>query len=289
MKVVIKLLDIALEILKILEENGYEAYLVGGAVRDRLLGLELYDFDMASSALPEEVMKIFDAKPTGIKYGTVTINYKGLEVEITTFRKEEGYINHRHPDKITFTKSVKEDFKRRDFTINALYMNKDLKILDFCDGLNDLKNKTIRSINSPFLKFSEDALRIIRAFRLVAKTGFDIEKETLDAINETKTYLSEVSPQRLLTEFRKVCGEKYSLKAYKLMEDLNIFEIIGLNYNKKIEKDLSFLELFIKAKKELGVKPSLYDAILRKEKKEIKKILNEEWRRWNTKLENNMK
>lgn len=156
----------AIDILKIFNQNGYEAYFVGGCVRDYLLGEDFSDIDITTNALPEEVKKVFRKSiDTGIQHGTVTILVNGDSYEVTTFRTEEDYINHRSPEKVEFVSNLREDLDRRDFTINAMALDYSGKLFDYHNGDSDLTSKIIRTVNNPNERFYEDALRMLRAFR----------------------------------------------------------------------------------------------------------------------------
>lgn len=186
-------------------ENGFSIFEVGGSVRDELLGLEVFDFDFTTDATPEEMVKFLpDANDTFAKYGC--IKYKGEHgrAEITTFRVEENYLDYRHPGTIRFVKSIEEDYKRRDFTINALYKDIDGKIIDPSSGLEDLKNKVIRFIGDPEKRIKEDPLRILRAKRFAKKLGFEIEPKSLKAIDEFSYLLEKLNPQKVLEEEKKI-------------------------------------------------------------------------------------
>ena len=166
-------------VLKRIEEHGFEAYVVGGAVRDILLSKTPDDFDVTTSATPEELLEIFGESnwhPTGIRHGTVTIIEDGFPVEITTFRVDGDYTDSRHPDEVRFTRSLKEDVMRRDFTINAMALGEDGRIIDYCDGIADLKAGKIRTVGDPKKRFEEDALRILRGLRFSAELYFSLSR-----------------------------------------------------------------------------------------------------------------
>ncbi len=195
------------EILKIYASCGKEAYLVGGSVRDSLLSLPLHDIDIATSATPEETKNIFkDFKivDTGIDFGTLTLFYKDEKIEITTFRKDENYCDGRHPSQVSFASDLKQDLERRDFTINAMAASENGEIIDFFDGISDLKNKKIKAVGNPFLRFSEDKLRIIRALRFSLSLGFKIEENTLNAARSFLPQINEVSRERIGSETAKI-------------------------------------------------------------------------------------
>ena len=178
--------------------------MVGGTSRDYLLGLPYTDFDFVTDATPEEE-KLFlpNAKYDFAKFGSIKIFEDDVEIDITTLRKEEGYSDHRHPKKITFIKDLETDSVRRDFTINAIYIDKDGNIYDYHNGLDDLKKKIIRFIGEPKKRIEEDPLRIMRAERFAKKLGFKIEDESLHAIEEGRGLLSLLNPEKIKMERKK--------------------------------------------------------------------------------------
>ena len=207
----IKLPETIKFVLGKLEKNGFSAYAVGGAVRDYILGNPATDWDVTTSALPDETEKVFSGFKvikTGIKHGTVTVIVNGCSVEITTFRKESGYTDNRHPDNVEFVSDLAEDLKRRDFTVNSLAYNEKEGLIDLYGGLSDLKNEIIRTVGDPRERFSEDALRILRTVRFSSKLGFTIEEKTYAAAKELKENLKNVSAERIFSEFTKtLCGK----------------------------------------------------------------------------------
>ena len=208
------------------ENAGFKAYLVGGAVRDMLLGQKVSDFDLATNATPQQVMSIFKKViPTGIEHVTVTVLFMGMAIEVTTFRIEQGYSDSRHPDKISFTDDITEDLSRRDFTINAIAASLlDGKIIDPFDGQKDLKNKIIRTVGSATERFSEDGLRPIRAIRFASKLNFKIEEETLKAIPLALEKTKTISIERFRDEFCKMLVSEKPSVGLKLMEETGILE-----------------------------------------------------------------
>lgn len=211
-----------------LNDNGYEAYVVGGAVRDEMSGVKVHDYDLTTSAKTDEVKRVFaDCKviATGEKHGTLTVIKDGTSVEITTFRAEKEYSDSRHPDGVTFIKSLDEDLKRRDFTINAMAYSPEKGLIDIFGGLDDIKNKIIRTVGNPEERFKEDALRILRAVRFEAQTGFDIEKNTKKAMSETKCLLQKVSVERIFAELTKILTAPYAAKALFCEREI-IFEVL---------------------------------------------------------------
>lgn len=191
-------------IIERLEQAGYEAYAVGGCVRDSLLNEEPGDYDMTTSALPLEVKALFKRTfDTGIKHGTVTVLMPGGAYEVTTYRVDGEYEDMRHPKEVTFTRNLKDDLSRRDFTINAMAYNEKDGLIDLFNGKEDLEKRVVRCVGDPIKRFSEDALRMLRAVRFSAKLGFSIEKDTLNAINELHENLKAVSSERIYVEFIK--------------------------------------------------------------------------------------
>ena len=205
--ILLKFPKYALDCISVLSKNGFEAYFVGGCVRDGLLGRPCYDIDITTSALPEETMRLFPSSvPTGISHGTVTVIQDGSPIEITTYRKEEGYLDKRHPDKVSFVSSLKEDLSRRDFTINALACNKDGEITDLFGGLGDLENRIIRTVGKPEERFSEDALRILRTYRFASTLDFDIEESTALSAIKLANNITDISGERILKELIKAAN-----------------------------------------------------------------------------------
>lgn len=184
----------------------YEAYAVGGCVRDMLLGITPHDWDVCTSATPDEVIESFAnvrVVATGIRHGTVTAILDDEPVEITTYRVDGGYADHRHPDRIVFTDRLKEDLARRDFTINAMAYRPDTGLVDLYGGVDDLRKGMIRCVGDPDARFTEDALRMLRAIRFASRLGFDIEPKTADALLRHKDELRYVAVERVLSELER--------------------------------------------------------------------------------------
>ncbi len=215
-------------IAEIFTFHGYDLYLVGGAVRDYVLGRENSDYDLTTSALPDEVKAMFRATiNTGIKHGTVTVIYNHHHYEITTFRTEGDYSDSRHPDSVTFVRSLDEDLKRRDFTINALAVNiLTGEIIDRHGGIEDLEKKTIRAIGEPEERFKEDALRMLRACRFSSKLNFDIEEETLLSIKDLHKNIEKVSVERIKDEIDKLLLSPYPTKGLRYMTQTGLWNTI---------------------------------------------------------------
>ena len=208
MTLVIQLPEHVKEILHRLEGAGHEAWCVGGAVRDALLGLEPGDWDVASSAEPEEVLSLFSphALPTGLKHGTVTVG-GGKGVEVTTFRRDGVYLDHRRPESVSFTRSLPEDPARRDFTVNAIAVNLRGECADPFHGREDLSARVLRAVGEPERRFQEDALRILRGLRFASRLGFAIEPNTAAALRRCAPLLRDIAPERILVELTGIlCG-----------------------------------------------------------------------------------
>ena len=219
----------ALPVMKQLVDAGYEAYFVGGSVRDMLLHKPISDVDIATSATPQEVKEIFShTVDVGIEHGTVMVIYHKEGYEVTTFRTEEGYEDFRHPDKVTFVRSLEEDLKRRDFTINALAIGIDDQLMDFFDGVGDLERQCIRCVGDAKERFNEDALRMFRAVRFVGQLGFQVEEETKNAISLLKMNLSKVAVERMKVEFEKMIQSFYRKDALKLFVETGLYQACPL-------------------------------------------------------------
>ena len=197
----------AAELLDTLHRAGYAAYVVGGCVRDSLLGLTPHDWDLCTSALPQQVMELFGAQrciPTGLQHGTVTVKQSGALYEITTFRTEGTYTDGRHPDEVHFVPDVREDLARRDFTINAMAYNEKEGLVDPFGGQADLQSGILRAVGVPHQRFTEDALRILRLYRFAARFGFAIDPPTAQAAQELCAHLDCVSVERIEEELAKL-------------------------------------------------------------------------------------
>lgn len=214
-------------VLRIFEENGFEAYIVGGAVRDYILKTEISDIDITTSATPQETMKLFrGAVPTGIKYGTVTIKFKDSLFEVTTFRSEEGYYDLRHPDEVVFETDVLKDVYRRDFTMNGILMDQTGLLIDHVDGRKDIKHGYIKAIGDANERFSEDALRMLRAFYFQSKLGFKIDDETKEAIFNNRELIKKLPAERVLDELLKILQGPNLRMALSSMLDTKVSEVL---------------------------------------------------------------
>ncbi len=214
-------------IISELKSHGYEGYAVGGFVRNNLLGIEVLDVDVTTSARPDQILEVFkDYKVilTGLKHGTVTVIVDGESIEVTTYRVEQGYSDGRHPDSVSFVTDLSKDLLRRDFTVNAMAFDGE-NLIDLYGGQADLKNKIIRAVGEPTLRFQEDALRILRALRFASVLDFEIEPQTAKAMIENKRLLKNVSVERIFAELNKLLlgdGVERVLSLYKEI----IFEVI---------------------------------------------------------------
>ena len=216
-------------IINILESHGFEAYVVGGCVRDSILGRVPNDWDITTDALPEKVMEVFKdigatVVPTGIKHGTVTVIINNDSYEITTYRIDGEYKDSRRPEEVIFTSKLEEDLARRDFTINAMAFNPKEGLKDYFNGIDDLKERKIRTVRNPMDRFEEDALRMLRAIRFSAQLTFDIEEETIEAIKKLSSNIKNISVERIREEFNKIILSDnpkaiYDLYEYGLLEN----------------------------------------------------------------------
>ena len=225
----------AINCIKTIEDHGFEAWFVGGCVRDMLLNRPFYDIDIATNALPQEIIRIFPhTVPTGIKHGTVTVVLDNKNIEVTTYRSDGLYNDNRHPEQVKFEKNVENDLSRRDFTINAFAYNND-KIIDLFGGMNDLENKVIKCVGVPEERFKEDALRILRCYRFACTLGFCIDKETEKAAIKFGGLLENVSGERILVELKKlVTGNNFN--GIKNFINKGLLEFCGIG---KLKGDIS--------------------------------------------------
>ena len=221
------------EIIKTINDNNFEAYVVGGCVRDCILNKNPYDWDITTNATPLEITKIFkeyNQVTTGIKHGTVGVVYHGDLYEITTYRIDGNYEDNRHPKEVTFSKTISDDLIRRDFTINSIAYNDKNGLVDISGGINDIKNKIIKCVGNPDTRFKEDALRILRALRFSATFGFEIEENTSNSILKNKELLKNISKERISAELTKIlignyCGDilrKYHEIFFMIIPNLKI-------------------------------------------------------------------
>ncbi len=287
-----------LNILKKIRKNGYEAYIVGGCVRDLLMEIPPHDYDITTSATPEEIQAIFEKSiPTGIKHGTITVIEDGEPIEITTFRAESEYTDHRHPNSVEFVRDVKSDLSRRDFTINAMCYNEQKGIIDLFGGTEDIKLKVLRAVGDANERFLEDALRIMRLFRFASTLDFGIEQKTYSAAMENAHLLSKVSTERINVELTKLllgenCEVIVPLISIGALEFLNISSCQNADKLKHLPKQISLrffafldnekdiskiaenLKYSNKIKAQIFTFEKLKNYGIPKDKKDIKEMLN---------------
>lgn len=228
-------------IIDVLMENGYEAYAVGGCVRDSILGRVPGDWDITTSALPMQVKGLFRRTvDTGIQHGTVTVMLGRNGYEVTTYRIDGKYEDSRHPESVEFTPKLEEDLKRRDFTINAMAYNDEHGIVDIFDGVGDLQRKIIRCVGNAHDRFDEDALRILRAVRFSAQLGFGIEENTARAAKELAVNLKRISSERIHTEFNKMLKSAHP-DYFSVADAIGIMEIVLPEYHVMSAQDKAFV------------------------------------------------
>ena len=250
-------------VLNILNQNGFEAYIVGGCVRDILLNKTPNDFDITTDAKPDNIVNLFEKTiPTGIKHGTVTVIADNQPIEVTTFRADGDYTDFRRPTNIIFVNNLKQDLKRRDFTVNALAYNHKEGLKDYFGGVEDLNNKILRAVGDPETRFKEDALRILRLFRFASTLNFTIEEKTLTEAINCRSLLQNVSRERIFEEIKKaVTGDNFSVFAPLIecggLDFLNIRSTIDFEKIKKHKNNpLLCLYLFLGQKGLENLKPS---------------------------------
>lgn len=215
------------DVLDILISDGHQAFLVGGFVRDTLIGKSTFDVDICTDALPKDIHKLFNS--TKNNYGSVNIKIDKYNIDITTFRKDYDYVNRR-PSKVEYINSLEEDLQRRDFTINAICMDINDNIIDYLSGINDLNNRIIKCIGDISTKLKEDPLRILRAIRFSTVLNFEIEENLLMEIKENSNLISNLSKERIKDELEKILLSKNFLKGLKLLDETGISRILKLSY-----------------------------------------------------------
>ena len=227
------MLDIALKLLEEITSHGFQAYIVGGFVRDYILGIDSNDIDINTNATPKEIKDIFDSCLPNEDYGSVTVIKKGVRFEITTFRKEMNYLDNRRPSQIEYIDDLYQDLLRRDFTINTLCMNKDGEIIDFLGGRSEIDNRVVKTVGNAKTRFEEDSLRILRAVRFATLLDFELDKETKEAIIETRELLRNLSYYRKKEELDKIFGSSNADRGIQLLLDLGLDKYLELdNLNK---------------------------------------------------------
>lgn len=221
--------EASLNILKKIEENGYKAYIVGGFVRDKILNIESVDVDICTNATPKDLSTIFDnIKYTGLKYGSVTLIYKNIHFEITTFRKDIGYIDNRIPKKVKYINNLIDDLKRRDFTMNTLCIDSDGNIIDLFSSINDIRNKIVKMVGNPKIRLKEDSLRILRAIRFATVLDFEIDDSLKKYIKKYGYLLKKLSKNRKKEELNKIFSSPNIMKGINYIKELNLVEYLEL-------------------------------------------------------------
>lgn len=221
------LFEQAKPILKTLQTNQHQAYFVGGSVRDYLMHKTIHDIDITTSATPDEVEAIFEKTiPIGREHGTINVVYNGQHYEVTTFRAEGDYDDHRRPNEVFFVRELYEDVKRRDFTMNAIAMDADFHIHDYFNGQQDIKNRIIRTVGNAQERFNEDALRIIRGLRFQSQLGFSLENETFYGMQSHINDIEHLSIERIVVELKKLTSGKYVANSFENLQRLNAFNYI---------------------------------------------------------------
>ncbi len=232
-RLTVRLPDYVQILMDCLTAWGEEVYLVGGSLRDLLLGKEPHDYDLATSAPPEKTAAVFSHMrviETGMKHGTLTVLSEGHPVEITTFRVDGSYTDSRHPDRVTFTRRLADDLSRRDFTVNAMAYHPTVGLVDLFGGREDLEHCILRAVGDPKKRFSEDALRIMRAFRFSAQLGFFIEENTLRGAADCREGLGRIAAERRAAEFLRLLMSEDPLEALRAMKDTRILPYVAGEY-----------------------------------------------------------
>lgn len=223
-----ELYQVAKDVVSVLRDRGYSAYCVGGCVRDTVMGKAPYEYDITTSATPEEVSEIFSHTiPIGVSFGVILVLIGEYKFEVATYRRDECYSDGRHPDKVTYSKDVEEDVGRRDFTINSmLYDPAREELIDYSGGMDDIRDRVIRAIGDPYERFNEDKLRTMRAVRFSSRYGFEIEKRTFDALTLLAGGITQVSDERIRDELIKIISQQNPGSGLKLLSDSGLLKYI---------------------------------------------------------------
>lgn len=230
------MLETALKVLNIIEDNSYEAYIVGGFVRDYVMGIKSNDVDITTNARPKDLIKIFpNANIDNEVYGSVTVYLNNIRFEITTYRDDCNYLDNRHPDTINYVNDLKTDLKRRDFTINTICMDKAGNIVDLLSCRNDIDNKIIKTVINPLESFKIDSLRILRAIRFATTLDFELDKEVKEAIIQSKYLLKDLSINRKKEELDKIFSSPNIEKGIILIKELGLIDVLFLENINKIK------------------------------------------------------
>lgn len=272
----------AVPVLKLIEDAGYEAYFVGGSVRDHILGREISDVDIATSALPEELKRIFPkTNDVGIEHGTILVHYKGEHYEITTFRSEENYTDYRRPDKVSFIRSLNEDLQRRDFTMNAMAMDKEGNVIDPFAGKDAIKKKEIVTVGNPDERFGEDALRMLRAVRFQSQLSFSIGKQTIESLTDLCHLLENIAVERKTVEFEKLLKGPARREAVQLLANSGMIQYLPglkgqaeevIRFSRHLKQQFQLEESWVLLVYELGLKDKEIEGFLREWKLPVQKI-----------------
>ena len=230
------MLDTALKVLNIIEDNSYEAYIVGGFVRDYIMGIKSNDVDITTNAKPKDLIKIFpNANIDNEVYGSVIVYLNNIRFEITTYRDEGNYLDNRHPDTVNYVDDLKIDLKRRDFTINTICMDKDGNIVDLLNSKSDIDNKIIKTVINPLESFKIDSLRILRAIRFATTLDFELALDVKEAIMQSKYLLKDLSINRKKSELDKIFSSPNIEKGIKLIKELDLIDVLYLDNINKVK------------------------------------------------------
>ncbi|CAM4058238.1 CCA tRNA nucleotidyltransferase [Mesobacillus thioparans] len=272
----------AIPVLELIEEAGFEAYFVGGSVRDHLLGRSIADVDIATSALPEEMKRIFPkTADVGIEHGTILVHHGGNHYEVTTFRSEADYTDFRRPDSVSFIRSLKEDLQRRDFTMNAMAMDKDGQIIDPFAGKEAIDRKMIVTVGNPDERFGEDALRMLRAVRFQSQLSFSIEQQTYESLAANSHLLNNIAVERKLVEFEKLMMGPARVEAIQLLANSGMSQFLPglkrknghlMSFSSHVTSELELAELWVLLLFDLGLSGKEIDSFLREWKLPVQKI-----------------
>lgn len=224
-----KIFEKAFRVIQELEQYGYEAYLVGGAVRDYLIGKAVGDLDIATSATPDQVMKVFDKViPIGIEHGTVLVRFEKESFEITTFRTEGAYSDYRHPDSVNFVTDVAADLARRDYTVNAIAMARTGELVDPFDGRSAIDKKELVTVGKAFDRFQEDPLRMMRGVRFVSQLGYNLDHDARKVMENQRLWLARIAIERVSIEMEKLISGKDVKTAVQLLHDTGLWEAMPI-------------------------------------------------------------
>ncbi|HCZ0859230.1 TPA: CCA tRNA nucleotidyltransferase [Staphylococcus aureus] len=259
------LFEQARPILEQIQDNGFEAYYVGGSVRDYVMGRNIHDIDITTSATPDEIESIFSHTiPVGKEHGTINVVFNDENYEVTTFRAEEDYVDHRRPSGVTFVRDLYEDLQRRDFTMNAIAMDTAYKLYDYFDGQQDINNRIIRTVGIAEERFQEDALRMIRCLRFQSQLSFDIAMETFEAMRTQMADIKFLSIERIVIELTKLMrginveesfNHLKSLKAFNYMPYFEQLDMNQINVTEPIDLELLIAIVSVKFDINYSLKP----------------------------------